>query len=194
LVSISVHLDWVVRRAWRCRRQQSSWYRARFVLPDRGSCGRVNRGREIWCDTCADKVSGLVVMALGEWQCDFEAGVSRTRFNGEASVMFENDDVVGDMQTQARAESDGLGRKERVKNARLNIGRNARTRIANLNTHVVGFAVGAERKFAFAFHRVNRIVNDIRPDLIQIAGVRFNLGEVALIVAIDGDALLPFTP
>src|SRR5260370_40025571 len=68
--------------------------------------------------------------------------------------------------------ADSLGRKKRLKDARLYVRRNSRTVIANLNHNAIGFTINSHPESAFAVHGVNRIVNDVGPDLVQFAAER----------------------
>lgn len=93
-------------------------------------------------------------------------------------MVFEDDNVVRNMQTQPCAFADGFGREKRVEQVGHNFARNPGTIIANFHTEMVGFAVGAKRQRTFALHRINCVVNDIRPHLIEFAGVCSIFGKL----------------
>ncbi len=84
-----------------------------------------------------------------------------------APVLLHNS--LNGVESQPGAFSDSLGGEERFEDVRLYIGRNPRTVVGDLNHHAIILAIGSNSKFAFAAHRVNGIVDDVGPNLIQLA-------------------------
>src|SRR5258708_29666342 len=75
-----------------------------------------------------------------------------------------------------------FGGKEWFKDVREYLGRNPRTTIANLNHNASVFAVGSNSKVAFSAHRVNSVVNDVGPNLIEFTPKRIHKKRNALVV------------
>src|SRR5438093_11761529 len=112
-------------------------------------------------------------MGVGKWSCRWREPHWRTRVAGWRADL--NRAPVLRHNSQSRVESepctlaDFLGGKERLKDVRLNGGGNARTIVGDLNHHAIVFAIGPHPKFAFAAHRVNGVVDNVGPHLIQLA-------------------------
>src|SRR5262249_34025748 len=73
------------------------------------------------------------------------------------------------VESEACALADCLSSKEGLKDVRLNVGRNSRTIVGDFNHHAIVFAIGSHSKFAFAAHRVDSVVDNVGPHLIQFA-------------------------
>src|SRR6185312_2494544 len=96
-------------------------------------------------------------------------------------------DALSCIQPQPGALTDGFSRKERFKDVRQNLLWNSGAIVGNLHNNARVFAIRAETELALAAHGVNRVVNDVGPDLIQFAAKRIHQEWNALIVALDGD-------
>ena len=75
----------------------------------------------------------------------------------------------GGVESEPRTFADFLGGKERLKDVRLNVGRNPRTIVGDLDHHAIVVAPGPHTKFSFAAHCVNGVVDNVGPHLIQLA-------------------------
>src|SRR5215475_13214948 len=94
------------------------------------------------------------------------------------------------IQPKACALTDALGCKEWLKDARLNFRRNAGAAIANLNHDATIIPKGPDAKLTLAAHGVNRIVDDVGPNLIQLAAEGIYHQGNGLIVALHGYSVL----
>ena len=116
------------------------------------------------------------------------------RSDANLAAMFLND-VVCDVQAQAGADAGRFRRKERVENARLNFRWNARTIVRDFDDDAFFILTKCfDFDFARAVHRVNRVVENVRPDLVQFTAVRFDARQIARVLARNRNALLKFTP
>ena len=99
-------------------------------------------------------------------------------------------DALNCVQTQARSLPYSLGRKEWLKDVRLNLGRNPWAVIADLNHNATVVAIGSHSKLAFSLHRVDGIINEVGPDLIELAAERIHQKRNTLVVALYSDSAL----
>ena len=84
-----------------------------------------------------------------------------------ASVLLH--DTLNRVEAQAGAFAHSLGGEKRFEDMRLYLGRNSRTVVGDLNHHAIVLAIGSDSKLALASHRINGIVDDVRPNLIELA-------------------------
>ena len=66
---------------------------------------------------------------------------------------------------------------------------NSRTVIANLNHSATVVAVGSNAKLAFSVHRVNRVIDNVSPDLVELAPKRIHEKWNAQVVAVYHNSL-----
>ena len=78
------------------------------------------------------------------------------------------------IKAQTCAFSHSLGGEERFEDARLNLWRNPRSRISDLNHRTVAFQKGLDAQFAFAVHGIDGIVDDVGPHLVKLAAIGVN--------------------
>src|SRR5579863_6398699 len=62
-----------------------------------------------------------------------------------------------------------LGGEERLENVRLDLGRNSGAGVGNLHHDARVFAKRTDAQFAFSIHRVDRVVHEVGPNLVQFA-------------------------
>src|ERR1700730_2211225 len=74
--------------------------------------------------------------------------------------------------------------EEGFEDVRLRFRQNPGTVIADLNHNAIVLAIGSNSKLAVATHRVNGIVNDVGPNLIQLAPERIHEKRNALVVPV----------
>src|SRR5262250_1440333 len=97
---------------------------------------------------------------------------------------------LNSVQTQAGAFSNSLGGKKRFKYMGLDIRWNSGTVIANLNHHTPAVAISVYPKFAPAVHRIDGIVNDVGPNLIQLTAERIHEKRHRVVITLDFHAAL----
>ena len=78
-------------------------------------------------------------------------------------------DPLHSIQTESRPFPNSLGGEERFENVGLHLTRNPWTVIADLNYDAGILAISSDSKLAFSVHGVNRVINDVGPDLIEFA-------------------------
>ena len=84
-----------------------------------------------------------------------------------ASVLLH--DTLNRVEPEASPFADSLGGKERFEDMRLYLGRNSRSVIGDFNYDTIVFAIRSDSKPALASHSIDGIVDDIRPNLIELA-------------------------
>ena len=84
-----------------------------------------------------------------------------------ASVLLH--DTLNRVEAESGAFADSLGGKERLEDMRLYLGRNSRSVVGDLNYHTIVLAIRSNLKPALASHSIDGIVDDIRPNLIELA-------------------------
>ena len=73
------------------------------------------------------------------------------------------------VQAEARAFPNSFGCEKRLKDVGLYLIGNSWTVVANLHYYATVVAVGSDAKLAFSVHRVNRVINNVGPDLVELA-------------------------
>ena len=87
------------------------------------------------------------------------------------------------VQTESRPLSNSLGGEERFKDVRFYLGGNSGAVVANLHYHASILAISSHSKLALSAHRVDGIVDDVGPDLIELAAKRIDEEGNALVIA-----------
>src|SRR5262245_9676041 len=115
---------------------------------------------------------------LLQWNSNLKARVTWFRFDFDRAMVF-----LHDAHCRVEAESgtlaDRLGREEWIEDARLDVVGNAGPAVANLDAHRIQSALGDDPQFALTAHSVNRIVNQVGPNLVEFASVGANLRQFA---------------
>ncbi len=96
-------------------------------------------------------------------------------------------DRIARREPEAGALARGLRREERVEDARLRVLGDAWAVVLDLDDHGVAVASGPDRDVAGAAHRVHGVVEEVRPDLVQLAAVGVDRRDVRTVVAFDLD-------
>ncbi len=107
--------------------------------------------------------------------------------DGQVAVVLVHDDPPGDVQPQPGALADRLGGEERLEDPRDDVGRDARAGVADLDLRRVVASPGPEGERAVAAHRLQRVVDQVRPHLVQLRAVHRNVGQHSVVVAHDLD-------
>lgn len=102
---------------------------------------------------------------------DFETSFAWTGFKLDFTSMTVADDAIADDQPKAGAGADGFRRGKRFEQMRLDFGRNPRTVVYDFNDELIVFQASANAGFSDAVDRVNGVVDEIGPDLIEFAAV-----------------------
>ena len=78
-------------------------------------------------------------------------------------------DSLNGVEAEPGAFADSFGGEERFEDVRLHVGRNSRAVIGDLHHNAIVLAIGSNSKLAFAAHGVNGVVDEVGPNLIQLA-------------------------
>ena len=81
-------------------------------------------------------------------------------------------------------------REERLKDVGLHLVGNSRTVIANFDYSATVVAIGSDAKLALSVHSVNRVIDELGPDLAELAAKRIHQEGIALVIALHDHALL----
>jgi hypothetical protein len=101
--------------------------------------------------------------------------------------MFLHDDIVADIQSQTCPATDRFGRKEGIENFGLNILGNPWPIICNLHHHRGIVLARPQDKLTPALHGIDGVVNDVGPDLIQLAAISLDTGQIFGILPAHGN-------
>src|SRR5205807_2410158 len=103
---------------------------------------------------------------------DAEAGVAGLGGDVEAATVALHDGVVDDVESLAGAAAGRLGGEEGIEDLVANLGRDTGTGVADLDDlGVIAARRNPNRELAGAAHGVDRVRDDVRPDLTELAAV-----------------------
>src|ERR1700688_412228 len=105
-----------------------------------------------------------------------------------ATVLLHN--ALHGIEAQPGSLPDALRREEGLEGVWPNLGRNPRTVIANLHHNAIVLAIGAHSQLTLSAHRVNGVVDDVGPDLVELAAKRIHEKRYLLIVPLHRDPAL----
>src|SRR5947209_6811689 len=83
------------------------------------------------------------------------------------SMLFHNS--LHGVEAEAGAFSNSFGGEERLKDVRLYCGRDSRSIVSNLNHDAPVVAISSNSQLTFPAHRINGIVDQVGPYLIELA-------------------------
>ena len=93
------------------------------------------------------------------------------------------------VETEAGTFSNSFGSKERFEDVSSHIRWDPRAVISNFDYNAIVLAIRSDTKLAFAVHGVNRVVDDVGPNLIQFTPERIHEKRNALVVALHDDSV-----
>src|ERR1700691_4870975 len=103
-------------------------------------------------------------------------------------------DAADGLETQPGALSDTLGGEERLEDMRLDFRRNSRSVVGYFHQQTIQFTRRADAQFALAIHSVDGVVDQISPDLVQLAAAHANLRQRTVEIELYVNALLEAVP
>src|SRR5215213_10058151 len=111
---------------------------------------------------------GLTGIAFGEAdrQHHSEAGLAGFGRDLKLPTVLVDDDVVGDVQAQARADARSFRGKEGFEDARLNLRGYPRSVVDDVDRDHTFRGEGAQSKLSLASYGVDRVVDQVGPHLI----------------------------
>ena len=119
---------------------------------------------------------------VGDGQGDAELRSTRGRVDLDLGVVVA-DQAPDDIEAQPRALADLLGGEERLEHARADVIWNARPVVYDADDDALAVAGRGDVDLARLGNGIERVVDQVRPDLIELAGKATDAGEVGL----DGD-------
>src|SRR5208283_6212426 len=84
-----------------------------------------------------------------------------------AAVLFH--DALHRVEAESRPLTYALGREKRLKNVRQDLRRNSGAVVADFHDHAIVLTIGAHAQLAFSSHRVDGIVDQVGPNLVEFA-------------------------
>ena len=103
-------------------------------------------------------------------------------------MVLVDDDAPGDVQAQPGALADRFGGEEGFEDPRDVLGRDARAGVADLDLGGVVVPAGADGERARPVHRLDRVVDQVRPDLVELRAVHRHVGQRAVVLLDHRDA------
>src|SRR5215211_396582 len=130
---------------------------------------------------------GLTGIASGEAdrQHHPEAGLAGFGSDLNLPPVLVDDDVVGDVQAQARADARSFCGKEGFEDARLDLWGYPRSVVDDVDRNDVVLGVGAQSKFSVAINGVDRVVDEVGPHLIELGSVGLYWRHIVGVIALD---------
>lgn len=107
------------------------------------------------------------------WKPYLKASVARIGTNLNVTAML-SDDGLYSVQPQTSSFTNALGREKWIKDMGLYLRRNSRAAIADFDHNIVVIAESSHPKFTLTEHGVDRVLDEVGPDLIQLSSHRVN--------------------
>src|SRR6185437_3274820 len=132
--------------------------------------------------------------SLGGWcnrQPDLKTRVTWFRSDLNISAMLLHN-PLNCVQPESGPLSNALSCEKRFEDVGLHVRWNSRAIISNLNHNASVVAIGAHPKLALAVHRIDRVIDDVGPDLVELAAERIHQQRNSLIIALHRYSLFQF--
>src|ERR1700735_5865784 len=100
------------------------------------------------------------------------------------------DDALDGVQAEAGAFADAFGGEKGLKDVGLDFGGNSRAVVRELDHCATVVGEGSDAKLTGSAHRVNRVVNNVGPDLVELATKRIHQEGNGMVVALHRHAPL----
>src|SRR5208282_3565749 len=107
--------------------------------------------------------------------------------NLNTSAMLLHNSLHG-IQAESRTFSHSLGGEKRFEDMGLHFLRNSRTVIANFNHNATVLLVGSNANLALPMHRIDGVIDNVGPDLVELAAKRIHQQRNLLVVALHRDS------
>src|SRR5262249_4141230 len=98
-------------------------------------------------------------------------------------------DALDRVQAETSALPDALGREEGLKDVGLDFGGDSWAAVTNLHHDATVVTIGPNSKLALAAHGVNRVVDDVGPNLVQLAAEGIHQKRQGLIITFHSHTL-----
>src|SRR5215211_2023136 len=114
-----------------------------------------------------------------------EAGLAGFGRDLKLPTVLVDDDVVGDVQAQARADARSFRGKEGFEDARLNLRGYPRSVVDDLDHNNAVRTVGAQDEFSVALYGVDRVIYEVGPHLIELGSVGLYRRHIVGVISLD---------
>src|SRR5215472_2488675 len=150
-----------------------------------------SRPRPRWTPRATPAGHGSCSQAIArrERQPDAEPGVAGNGLHPDVAMVAANHNPEGDVEPEAGAVAHWLGSEERLENPVLDLGRDPGASVAELDQQHVSVERGADGERPGPVHRRNRVVDQVGPDLIQLAREGRYPRQRMVIIPDDRDAV-----
>ena len=116
---------------------------------------------------------------------------ARSRLERQRAVVTVDDDPAGRRQPEPGSPSHVLGREEGVEDPRLDLRRHPGAVVRDLDERVPGHVAGGDRDRPVIAERIDRVVEQVRPHLVELGSAHGQPGKRPVVVALDLDRRLP---
>jgi len=123
-----------------------------------------------------------------QWEPHLKTRVTGFGTNLNTSLVLLHNSLDG-VEAEARALPNSFSGEKRFKDVRFYLGRNSGTVIADLDYDTSILAIDSDPKLTLSAHRVNGIVNNVGPDLIELTPKRIHEKGDALVIALHRHSL-----
>ena len=125
---------------------------------------------------------------------DPQDGLARPGVDGDRAPVALDHDAPGDVEAEAGALAHVLGGVEGLEGAARHLRRHSRAAVADLDDDAVAIQPGGQPQRARAVHGVDRVVDQVGPDPVELAGVGLDRGDAGAVVAPDRHAAPELVP
>src|SRR5580658_6749074 len=119
----------------------------------------------------------------GERQPDLKPRVAGFGIQLNTSAVLLHD-ALDRVQTEARALANAFGSKKRLEDVGLHFFGNSRPIVADFDHGATVVAVSSDAKLAGSVHGVDRVVDNVRPDLVELAAKRIHEERNEIVLAL----------
>ena len=105
-------------------------------------------------------------------------------------MMPVDNNVVGGVQTESGTLARRLCGIERLEDSLLDAGRNARAIVDDFDYNVIFARISFQSDHTVSIHGIDSIIDDIRPYLVELAGIRLDARQIRGIFPSHTDAAL----
>ncbi len=154
----------------------------RVLLPVAGAQVAAHRGEHLRI-VVDDEENGLVhdapvgAVGLGDRQRDAKLRAARLRLDRDLAVVVL-DEPADDVEAEARTLPRRLGREERIEDPVADLGGNAGSVVGDPHDDRAGLAPGRDLDPARLGDGVERVVDQVPPDLVELAGEPADAREI----------------
>src|SRR2546423_6940116 len=125
---------------------------------------------------------------------DAQHGFARLGVDGDRAAVALDDDALCDVETQTGAFAHVLSRVEDLERAGRYLQRHPRAGVTDLDDDIVPLGPRRQPQRACSVHRVDGVVDEVGPHLVEFAGVSLDVGDAGAVVTDDRDTVAELVP